>query len=120
MIHPLPARLLDLEGRKRAVGDDQIGLRLLDVTQERPRHLVRFVVELALEAPGPVHDGAALDQLDHAPPHEPQEVARLETDLLHAEVARRLAAHPAEPAAELTRELPPPAHHNRALVDAAA
>src|SRR5207247_8403077 len=53
MIHPLPARLLDLECCKRAVGDDQIGLRLLDVTQERPRHLARLVVELALEAPVP-------------------------------------------------------------------
>src|SRR5207245_11251752 len=68
--------------------------------------LVRAVVELPLDAPGPVHAGAAPDQLDPAPRHEPQEVARLETDLLHAEVARRLVGDPAEPAAELTRELP--------------
>src|SRR5205823_9979400 len=56
----------------------------------------------------PVHVKAlsALDQLDRRARHEPQEVARLEADLLHAEVARHLVSDLAERAPELARELP--------------
>src|SRR5436190_12074860 len=117
MVHALPARLLDLEGRERAVGDEQIGFRLLEVAQERPRHLARVVVELALESPGPVHARAALDQLDRRSRHEPQEVARLEADLLHAEMARHLVGDLAERAPELARELPLAVERGHAAAD---
>src|SRR5579875_2047495 len=88
VIDPLAARLLELEGSERAVRHHEVGARGVERADERPGDCLRGLVELALEAPGPVHARAALVHLDRRVGDEPEEVARLEADLLHAQVAR--------------------------------
>src|SRR5581483_5353861 len=59
-----------------------------------------------LESPRAVHPRAPLEDVDARPRDEAEEVARLEADLLHAEMARRLVHDVPEAAREAPVELP--------------
>src|SRR5205085_5541989 len=94
------ARLLqsfdDAPPGDRAVGADEIGLRLRHAPEHRTPDLHRIVVELALDAPGAVVTGAALDRRDRGSGNPLQRLARLLSHVLHAAVTRDVVADLAE------------------------
>ncbi len=86
-----PGALMDLQGGERAVRGDPLGLRLLDVAEERPGQLHGELEILRLHPPRAVDRRAPLDDL-HRRPGQPQHVRGAGAHVLRLQVARQLIA----------------------------
>ena len=97
--------LADLQGRERAVGRDRVGPVPLDLVEHGRADLHRQREVLGLHAPGPVVARALLDGQDLGAGDEREQVAGLEADVLHLEVAGDLVEHASGASLEIEREL---------------
>src|SRR4051812_519267 len=97
---------LDLVSGHRAVARIEIRTAVDDATYDRAADLHRHVAELALHAVRAVVARAALDRLDLRLRHQHQQVARLQAEVLYAQVTRHVIADLAELAREIGAQQP--------------
>ena len=73
-----------------------IGFCFLHLVHDRPRNLLRDIVELFLYGVGTVVTRATLDCINRRVWNQLQNIACLETDVLYAQVTRHLVGNLAE------------------------
>src|SRR5688572_17608076 len=100
MLRPGQARF-DLVPGHRAIAGIEVGAAVGDAAHDRTADLHRNVAILALHSVSAVVPGAALDRLDLRLRHQHQHVARLQAQVLHAQMTGHVVADLAELAREV-------------------
>src|SRR5690606_3455427 len=97
---------LDLVARHRAVARVIAGLPCLDSLNDGPADFHRSGPKLLLDGVRAVVTGAPLDDFDRGVRNELEHVARLQADVLHAQVTGNVITHLAERGAEVRAQEP--------------